>query len=46
MGKNRILKFSLTEAFKSNYTVFYQFHGRFGPTAICNFDNNFYVALF
>lgn len=29
-----------------NYTVFHQFHGRVGPSAICGYNSLFYVSLF
>jgi len=46
MGENRILKYLLDENLNGNSTVFHQFHGRFGPSAICGYDSKFYVALF
>ena len=46
MGNNRILKFVLDENFSGNYSVFYQFNGRLGPSSICGFDEMYYVSLF
>lgn len=46
MGENRILKYILDENMSGNNTVFHQFHGRFGPSAIFNYNSQFYVSLF
>jgi hypothetical protein len=46
MGENRILKFILDENLSGNYTVFHQFSGRFGPSAIFGYNSQFYVSLF
>jgi hypothetical protein len=46
MGENRLLKYMLDENLNGNSTVFHQFSGRFGPSAICGYDGRFYVALF
>ena len=46
MGKNRILKFHLDEKFSGNYSVFYQFSGRVGPSAISYCEQLYYVTLF
>jgi hypothetical protein len=46
MGENRILKYLLDENLSGNYTVFHQFSGRFGPSAIFSFASKFYVSLF
>ena len=44
---NRLLKFYINEnSHETNYTVFHQFSGRMGPTAITRFDSQYYVALF
>ena len=36
-GQNRILKFGINESLTSNWSPFFQFSGRLGPTAICGF---------
>jgi hypothetical protein len=46
MGENRILKYILDENLSGNYTVFHQFSGRFGPSAIFCYNSKFYVSLF
>jgi len=46
MGENRILKYLLDENLSGNYTVFHQFSGRFGPSAIFSFASKFFVSLF
>lgn len=46
MGENRILRFLLDENLSGNYTVFHQFSGRFGPSAIFGYNSQFYVSLF
>lgn len=46
MGENRILKFMLDENLSGNYTVFHQFSGRMGPSAIYAYNSQFYVTLF
>jgi hypothetical protein len=46
MGENRILKFILDENLSGNSTVFHQFSGRFGPSAIFGYNSQFYVALY
>ena len=46
MGQNRVLRFVLDDNLSGNYTVFHQFSGRFGPSAICCYDSKFYVSLF
>lgn len=45
-GENRILKYILDETLSGNYTVFHQFNGRVGPSAIFGFNSKFYVSLF
>ena len=46
MGENRILKYIIDENLSGNYTVFHQFSGRFGPSAIFSYNSKFYVSLF
>lgn len=46
MGENRIIKFVLDEGASGNYTVFHQFSGRMGPSAICFNNGYYYVSLF
>ena len=36
----------LDEAASGNFTVFHQFSGRMGPSAICFYNNYYYVSLF
>jgi len=45
---NRILRFSVNSQGIYHFSVFHQFSGRFGPTAIAisNLDENIYVARF
>lgn len=47
-GRNRLLRFILNEKCDFRFTVFYQFSGRYGPTAITTHpeSGNLYVALF
>ena len=47
-GRNRILRFDLKDSCTFKFTVFYQFAGRYGPTAITSHpeSGNLYVALF
>ena len=46
MGENRILKYLLNENLSGNFTVFHQFMGRFGPSAIHCHNAKFYVSLY
>ena len=46
MGENRILKFLIDENLSGNYTIFHQFSGRFGPSAIFSYNSKYYVSLF
>ena len=46
MGENRIIKFVLDESASGNYTVFHQFSGRMGPSAISFYNSFYYVSLF
>ena len=46
MGENRIVKFVLDENLSGNYTVFHQFSGRVGPSAISYYNGFYYVSLF
>merc|ERR1711976_848123 len=46
-GKNRVLRFIVTDSHLYNYSVFHQFQGRYGPTAIAvHSSGNIYVAHF
>lgn len=47
-GRNRLLRFILKEECPFRFTVFFQFNGRYGPTAITTHaeSGNLYVALF
>ena len=46
-GKNRILRFNLKGSNFSMFSIFYQFSGRFGPTAItAHSKGNLYAAHF
>ena len=47
-GRNRLLRFVLADKFEFRFTVFYQFSGRYGPTAIASHpeSGNLYVSLF
>lgn len=44
-AKNRILRFIVTDAHLYNYSVFYQFSGRYGPTSMAiHSSGNLYIA--
>lgn len=44
-GKNRVLRFIVTDSHLYNYSVFHQFSGRYGPTAIAvHSSGNIYIA--
>lgn len=47
-GRNRLLRFVLKDGCSFRFTVFYQFNGRYGPTAIASHpeSGNLYVAMF
>ena len=47
-GRNRLLRFVLPDKFDFKLTVFHQFSGRYGPTAIASHpeSGNLYVSLF
>lgn len=46
MGENRLIKFVLDEHNSGNYTVFHQFTGRMGPSAITFYNGFYYVSLY
>jgi hypothetical protein len=46
MGENRILKYLLDDNLNGNSTIFHQFSGRFGPSAIFGYNSKFYIALY
>ncbi len=46
MGENRIIKIMIEEGLNGASTVFHQFAGKFGPSAIFAFNECYYVALY